>query len=98
MDIGQKVPFSLEQWTHLEAATRSTSGVSQHILATWLLLLGGVVRFAHVQRTYKDLISFSVGGVALWGKTKQDEFRSTGQPRLRFCQAFVVFAHFCSMP
>ena len=65
-----KTPLTVREWVQLEQAMHSFQGFRQHIVATWLLILGAVCRFCHIQRTQLEVHGWSVGGIATKGKSK----------------------------
>ena len=76
----QKEPMSPAQWARLEGYALGAAGPRRVLLAAWLVVLGGVVRFAHLQRNQLSLLPGVLASKASLGKVKVRGARSDLQP------------------
>ena len=64
------LPFAPSSLARLESYALSAAGPRRVLLAVWLVVLGGVLRFAHVQRSHLSLLPGVLVGKASLGKVK----------------------------
>ena len=68
--VKQAVPLTLIQWVQLEMVAQSSEGPTQLLVSVWLVMLLGLVRFAHLQRSSVTEPGASFSGVASVGKIR----------------------------
>ena len=68
--VKQAVPLTLLQWVQLEKVAQSSEGPTQLLVSVWLVMLLGLVRFAHLQRSSVTEPGASFSGVASVGKVR----------------------------
>ena len=68
--VKQAVPLTLIQWVQLEKVAQSSEGPTQLLVSVWLVMLLGLVRFAHLQRSSVTEPGASFSGVASVGKIR----------------------------
>ena len=90
-----KRPLTLAEWVQIESVADQVSCARRWLLLAWLALLGGVVRFAHIQRTELDEVDDSVGGLARRGKNRTGKPLPWSLPSTLLTRSFAV--HFSEL-
>ena len=90
-----KRPLTLAEWVQIESVADQVSCARRWLLLAWLALLGGVVRFAHIQRTELDEVDDSVGGLARRGKNRTRKPLPWSLPSTLLTRSFAV--HFSEL-
>ena len=70
-EVCQAVPLSYQQWLLIETRALESDGLHRQLLASWLLMLYGMVRFEHLQHSKIWIESGVLTGLAQHGKTRR---------------------------
>ena len=66
----QASPLTAKEWIELERHAMTFTDPRSQLCGVWLLMLAGVVRYAHLQRSLLSRDADTVGGTAMLGKCK----------------------------
>ena len=70
MFLSSASPLTAKEWIELERHAMTFTDPRSQLCGVWLLMLAGVVRYAHLQRSLLSRDADTAGGTAMLGKCK----------------------------